>query len=177
MTLITFSDGKPVLRDGKVGTEQECCCGCNDCLATIDTFVVVCADQEVCDAEQAHFQSLADALEANGWTVSLSTECGDAMCGESPPTCCYYLNATCSTLCWLQDHPCCQGANWNSGDYANNPNWFNLSQYPGFTWGGGGIVLSIPCLGISANLPYDINLTDEFGTTSIEFAPICNPLP
>ncbi len=27
MTLITFQDGKPVLRDGKVGTEQTCCCG------------------------------------------------------------------------------------------------------------------------------------------------------
>lgn len=26
MTLITFSDGKPVMRDGKVGTQQECCC-------------------------------------------------------------------------------------------------------------------------------------------------------
>jgi len=30
MTLITFQDGKPVLRDGKVGTEQACCCG--ECL-------------------------------------------------------------------------------------------------------------------------------------------------
>jgi hypothetical protein len=27
MTLITFQDGKPVLKDdGKIGTEQECCC-------------------------------------------------------------------------------------------------------------------------------------------------------
>ncbi len=26
MTLITFQDGQPVMRDGKVGTEQECCC-------------------------------------------------------------------------------------------------------------------------------------------------------
>jgi hypothetical protein len=26
MTLITFEDGKAVLRDGKVGTEQACCC-------------------------------------------------------------------------------------------------------------------------------------------------------
>ena len=34
MTLITFQDGKPVLRGGKVGTEQACCCGsagCNCC--------------------------------------------------------------------------------------------------------------------------------------------------
>ena len=27
MTLITFQDGKAVMRDGKVGTEQGCCCG------------------------------------------------------------------------------------------------------------------------------------------------------
>jgi hypothetical protein len=27
MTLITIQDGKIVLRDGKVGTEQACCCG------------------------------------------------------------------------------------------------------------------------------------------------------
>lgn len=27
MTLITFKDGKPLMRDGKVGTEQACCCG------------------------------------------------------------------------------------------------------------------------------------------------------
>jgi hypothetical protein len=31
MTLITFQGGKPVLRDGKVGTEQACCCGCIPC--------------------------------------------------------------------------------------------------------------------------------------------------
>lgn len=32
MTLITLQDGKPVMRDGKVGTEQECCCGnCQIC--------------------------------------------------------------------------------------------------------------------------------------------------
>ena len=34
MTKITLQDGKVVLRDGKVGTEQECCCKqcvCGDC--------------------------------------------------------------------------------------------------------------------------------------------------
>lgn len=32
MTKITFKDGKPVMRDGKVGTEQGCCCGCPRCV-------------------------------------------------------------------------------------------------------------------------------------------------
>lgn len=33
MTLITFTDGKPVMRDGKVGTGETCCCakGCDCC--------------------------------------------------------------------------------------------------------------------------------------------------
>lgn len=31
MTLITFQDGKAVMRDGQVGTEQECCCGEASC--------------------------------------------------------------------------------------------------------------------------------------------------
>lgn len=34
MTLITFQNGKPVFRDGKVGTEQGCCCG-KCCCTTI----------------------------------------------------------------------------------------------------------------------------------------------
>lgn len=33
MTLITFQDGKPVMRDGKVGTEQDCCCEQAECCA------------------------------------------------------------------------------------------------------------------------------------------------
>lgn len=38
MTQITFQDGKIVLRDGKVGTGQGCCCGeeVRDCLVTVN---------------------------------------------------------------------------------------------------------------------------------------------
>ena len=32
MTLITFDSGKVVMRDGKVGTEQECCCDDEPCV-------------------------------------------------------------------------------------------------------------------------------------------------
>jgi hypothetical protein len=35
MTLITLQDGKIVLRDGKVGTEQECCCEQEDCCESV----------------------------------------------------------------------------------------------------------------------------------------------
>jgi hypothetical protein len=43
MTLITFQDGRPVLRDGKVGTEQECCCGGCGCVYREGSLVVVTA--------------------------------------------------------------------------------------------------------------------------------------
>jgi hypothetical protein len=40
MTTIAFEDGKPVFRDGKVGTGQECCCGsecdCEGCDYSVD---------------------------------------------------------------------------------------------------------------------------------------------
>jgi hypothetical protein len=39
VTLITFQDGKAIFRDGKVGTEQECCCTVDCCLgAVIEVF-------------------------------------------------------------------------------------------------------------------------------------------
>ena len=43
MTLITFQDGKVVFRDGKVGTEQGCCCNrCgDDCQQTVSVTVAV----------------------------------------------------------------------------------------------------------------------------------------
>ena len=49
MTLITFQDGKPVFRDGKVGTEQECCCqqGCPCSLCDEDLISVVIEGQEL----------------------------------------------------------------------------------------------------------------------------------
>jgi hypothetical protein len=43
MTLITFEDGKPLMKeDGKVGTEQECCCcRCEDCADEYDVTVQI----------------------------------------------------------------------------------------------------------------------------------------
>jgi hypothetical protein len=48
MTLITFQDGTVVVRDGKVGTEQACCCGCCLCSAEDPPFIdAVCGLQSV----------------------------------------------------------------------------------------------------------------------------------
>lgn len=50
MTLITFTDGKPVMRDGMIGSEQSCCCG-EDCYCVVnglrdDNYTT----QEACEA-------------------------------------------------------------------------------------------------------------------------------
>lgn len=54
MTLITFSNGKAVMRAGKVGTEQACCCQCDPCSLCHSpclsvTFSGFAGDEEPCD--------------------------------------------------------------------------------------------------------------------------------
>jgi len=41
MTLITFQDGSPILKDGKVGTEQACCCDGGGCAASCEDELTV----------------------------------------------------------------------------------------------------------------------------------------
>lgn len=48
MTLVTFQDGRVVMRDGKVGTEQACCCGQCDC-TNCDVSVIVEIESETID--------------------------------------------------------------------------------------------------------------------------------
>lgn len=43
MTLITFDGGQVVMRDGKIGTEQACCCGC-ECSFREGSVIVVTVD-------------------------------------------------------------------------------------------------------------------------------------
>jgi hypothetical protein len=85
MTLITFQDGKPVLRDGKVGTESGCCCCDPNCLTLFAVFDKIYSGggcQNVADSREdeinaeidfdiLYMQTLADNLSAIGWTASV----------------------------------------------------------------------------------------------------------
>ena len=85
MTLITFQDGKPVLRDGQVGTEQACCCCDPNCLTLSSVFDKStgssgCANlaqqnedsiNDEIDFDILLMQTLADNLSALGWTASV----------------------------------------------------------------------------------------------------------
>jgi len=72
MTLITFQDGKPVMRDGKVGTGQGCCCGgCGRCLV---------------DGQVNHdYRTQAECERCRQCVEMLQTECnGDCPNGALP---------------------------------------------------------------------------------------------
>lgn len=94
MTLITFSDGKPVMRDGKVGTEQECCCG--DCLIfwlspSVTAFLP--DDWADSDCYKAILNKIVENLQAAGWTASLDESTFMANGIESVRG---YIRASCS---------------------------------------------------------------------------------
>ena len=65
MTLITFQDGTVVMRDGKVGTEQACCC--EPCFRLVLTPEILGPLSDACIA--ALFEIQREKLEAAGWTV------------------------------------------------------------------------------------------------------------
>jgi len=131
MTLITFKDGQPVMRDGKVGTEHECCCGCDPCLVRLCTAYATCildpndtsSEEWTCGLDANAFLWLKDALEFAGWTVTISewpleeiaeNPYGD-FCEEGQDyQCRKKLVATCS-LCELNG--------------PDDGEWLNLEEY------------------------------------------------
>jgi hypothetical protein len=68
MTLITFQDGKVVLRDGKAGTEQACCCEEQDPCLVCTCEIIPCGfDVGGCSEEDAQDNAenkLADVVAA-----------------------------------------------------------------------------------------------------------------
>jgi hypothetical protein len=61
MTLITFENGRPVFRDGKVGTAKGCCCGgiCCQCFVRV---------QYSTANPEANAKTFAGIAPENGWT-------------------------------------------------------------------------------------------------------------
>ena len=185
MTLITFQDGKPVMRDGKVGTEQACCCGCDPCLLRLCTAYGICItepagnEQEVCDEFAAQFLWLKEAIESVGWTVTISewpTEeipqpgCDDPEQGLLGYQCRQKIVATCSV---------CDVYGPNDGE------WLDLEAYAIENPPPTGFIGSQP-LGLFGSFPCDpareagFSYFPGFCGTLADFnyrVPVCNPLP
>lgn len=102
MTLITFQDGKVVMRDGQVGTEQACCC--RDCLnfwlsPSVTGFSQADWDGAVGDCVRAVLNKIIENLQAAGWTASLD-ESTFMIDGEEVVR--GYIRASCD-CCWTCD--------------------------------------------------------------------------
>lgn len=87
MTLIAFQDGKPIFRDGKVGTEQSCCCEpvdetCAGCFLDFSgtynwTFTGTCNGNPV-----NLNGTIVDGVDNNVFMLMACTE--DAICAGDP---------------------------------------------------------------------------------------------
>jgi hypothetical protein len=112
MTLITLQDGKVVLRDGKVGTEQACCCeACNETAAFFSyKDIGLDADpDQICADALAYMEWLRDRLIARGFTgVSLrnSVPEGFSVGDENDPETCEFSVIACCENANFEDLQC-----------------------------------------------------------------------
>ena len=83
MTRITLQDGKIVLRDGKVGTEQACCCDdepcvcppCSDDFSFSVTWAGLTATTNICFVDGSYF-GVANEFPPNGFiTLEVTASC------------------------------------------------------------------------------------------------------
>lgn len=114
MTAVTVQNGIIVVRDGKVGTEQECCCVCErcmvggewDCRYTTQEACEQCVTTHICQntetAAERTVSSCSECNEETEWCYSLT----DGPCGEWNP------NAACEPC------PCEEHADCPSGQYC-----------------------------------------------------------
>ena len=192
MTLITFQDGKPVLRDGKVGTESGCCCGCDPCLVrlcqaydvTVENPDDTSAEEWACGISANAYLWLKDALESAGWTVTITEIPPEELPGDFERVCSGKIVAECS-LCelngpddgeWLNleeyvvDHPLPDEPPLNG---VNQAQQIYIAIHPIDLWG------SFPCdasRGVGFPIVEDIGFCGNRPYFNA-MIPICNPLP
>lgn len=198
MTLITWQDGGPLFKDGKIGTEQGCCCGCL-CpfyVSVRDPFGAfggidpdLFPDIDECADVQAHYNWMVSLLQHYGYEI-LSQEFYTLADG-----CGFYIDAKCCA-CWLEPYWGNPGAGGNFQqsllDYPDR--WVSAYAYNGgppvVNWIGYGNDQWLPVSFLFYKTPMDIP-SDYYVAPVIEDAtlpdfaegfgealPICaNPLP
>lgn len=93
MTLITFEDGKPLMKeDGKIGTGQECCCEqvCVCPVGCVDGLQISLGNAPSCVGE---FYS--DFLPCTGGAISASMSCNDGQWLVFVSVCCFENGGLC----------------------------------------------------------------------------------
>lgn len=92
MTKITLQDGRVVLRDGKIGTEQACCCG-EECVCPadcVDGLQISLGNEPTC---AGGFYS--DFLDCTGGGISASMYCSDGEWLVFVSVCCFENDGLC----------------------------------------------------------------------------------
>jgi len=187
MMLITFQDGKPVMRDGKVGTEQECCCEPPCCVQLLTFQNVLAAYTEGYEnCWKPMTQEIQSRLQAAGWTVTLNEtpttdEFGEPMIAFS-----------------LQIEPCCglscqeivdsiEGPDANGAySVASGDGWVDTQSFELFDTECGfinfGEISVGGCCGlftqVNPNLSsLKVSFAGGVGDGNSAWIPVCNPLP
>lgn len=92
MTAITVQDGKIVMRDGKVGTEQACCCG--GCVCTgecVEGLQLSLGNQPTC-AGGFYF----DFIECRSGVIVASMHCSEGRWVIGVTACCAEIDGVCA---------------------------------------------------------------------------------
>jgi|688.fasta_scaffold550477_2 hypothetical protein len=187
MTVISFSDGRAVMRDGKVGTEQECCCCCVTLYANPNIAGAYQEDWDNCF--KPVWQTIQGRLADAGWTATIN---------ESPGV---DPNGDPLVLVSMTIEPCCglscadiigsiEGPDGNGAfSVADGDGWVDTQSFETFNPGPGcgfinfGEITVGGCCGLVLEL-VDANLTavkvftaGGAGDNDSAWIPVCNPLP
>lgn len=107
MTEVAMSANRVIMRDGKIATEQECCC-CPCYVEGLPVSIAACVPLEfidTCDQIEADFLNLKAQFEAAGYTVDLQQLPPEEMpdCGEYEP-CGWRMSFSCDSCSeqWFQ---------------------------------------------------------------------------
>lgn len=118
MTLITFQDGRAVMRDGKVGTEQACCCQppcvCPDLESLCISLTLTDYNGNVSNADQADFFWFGGVGTAfiDGFSYSVSISCADGVISVFAGWAGFIENCVCTSGGSATSYSCDGTADW-----------------------------------------------------------------
>lgn len=177
MTNISLSAGRVIMRDGKIATEQECCC-CPCYVQSVVYQLSLCPLPEFafqCNQLQQDFNNIVADLEAAGYTVNLrALDAAEIPCED--PKCGWEITFSCDSCAPEWFEPFFPNGNPNPEDWC-------VIQSSGFLTVANisGIGVSLQCSSVE-NPNYLGSLISFEGNDAngnpVNYIPCCgNPLP
>ena len=183
MTVIAFSDGRAVMRDGKVGTGQECCCCCVTLFANPNISGAYQDDWNNCF--KPVWQTIQGRLADAGWTATINESPGVDPNGDpfvlvsmTIEPCC---GLSCSEIAGSIEGPDANGAY----SVANGDGWVDTQSLELFDRPCGfisfGEIVVGGCCGlftteVEAEI-VKVSFAGGVGDGNSAWIPVCNPLP